>query len=167
MQTIQYLFGVEAIRRKFARRVDTSTPKVYGNKKVAGSSYLGGQVLTQTVADGKGGVVTIQKPIAFVRKAGRSMLAVSQAATLQRTYFARGLEWYLSAKADLMNISANKTTFQSMVLNPKLHYAFDNGTDLRAAGYNFFGFLRAYGIKYTAAHEGVAPSSTLLPTPVQ
>lgn len=167
MQTIQYLFGVEAIRRKFARRVDTSTPKQYGNKKVAGASYLGGQVLTQAVADGKGGYVTIQKPIAFVRKSGR-VIAPSQAAMLRRAAFALGNDWFLQAKTDLMNISANRVTFESMVQNPKLHYTFSDGSTLFAAGYNFMTFLRAYGIKFAAGDSsGRPPQTTLLPAPTE
>lgn len=164
MKTIQYQFGVEAIRRKFARRVDTSLPKAYGKKKVKGSSFFGGQLLSQTVADGKGGFVTIEKPIAFIRMGRNTRNASSQEQQLQRIAFALGLKWANAAMIDLAAVSPNQRTYLAMVADPTLHYTI-GGYDLRAAGYNFRGFVKAYGIYYSMANQSQMPSTHVLPTP--
>lgn len=163
MNTILYQFGVEAIRRKFARRADTSNVKVYGNKKVNGSSFFGGQLLSQTVADGKGGVVTIEKPIAFIRM-GRATRAFSTVAQIQQhTWFALGNKWANAALIDLSAVGPNQNIFKEMVADPKLHITVGDKT-LYAAGYNMRGLIKAYGIYYAMTNGGI-PSSHVLPTP--
>ena len=163
--SIQFTPVVEQINRKFTTKKNVSGVKVINNDghkvETQGATFMGAGTRSYNLA----GIGACRKNYFFFRENARSS-ALSSKERLIRTGFTEGLIWAKAALQDLASLTGNQMKFVDLMNHPSKYIEVGTGEDvtrMHAAGYDFNGFMKAYGIKYYNA-VGARPSSYALPT---
>lgn len=163
--SIQFTPVVEQINRKFATKKNVSGVKVINNDghkvETQGATFMGAGTRSYNLA----GIGACRKNYFWFRENGRTSILSSKERQI-RVAFTEGLSWAKAAVEDLSTLTANQMKFVDLSNHPTKYIEVGTGeytTRMRAEGYDFKGFMKAYGIKYYNL-VGSRPSSNELPT---
>lgn len=146
--TIGFNPMVESINRKFARRIDTVTPKKYRKgggftgmgsdlEVVPGHTYMGASSRIVNVI----GVGSVQKNIMFFRKPWERTTPLSNDETEARTNFGVAAHWVKMAAKNLSVIAQNRQKFNQA----------KEDFSLKISGVNAFGYTTMRGWMFAIA----------------
>lgn len=162
--SIQFTPVVEQINRKFATKKNVSGVKVVNNDghkvETQGATFMGAGTRSYNLA----GIGACRKNYFWFRENGRTS-ELSTKERQNRVAFTEGLEWAKVALEDLSTLSQNMIKFKTLSENPSAYIQITDGQDtknMRANGYDFKGFMKAYGMKYYNM-VGSRPSTNALP----